>query len=132
MVKKFDHVALAVKDAEEAVQSFSRLFGFEVTELHEDAAAGFKSIMISKGEMSLELLQPNSPDSMIQKFIEKRGGGLHHISVQVDDLNAEMTRLKGLGVQFVTEEPALVNGCRVLFIHPRSTSGLLIELNQRC
>jgi methylmalonyl-CoA/ethylmalonyl-CoA epimerase len=132
MIKKFDHVALAVKDTEETVASFSKLFGFEVTELHEEAAAGFKSTMISKGDISIELLQPSAPDSMIQKFIEKRGGGLHHISVQVDDLEAEVNRLKGLGAQFLSEEPALVNGCRVIFIHPRSTSGLLIELNQRC
>jgi len=130
MIKKFDHVALAVKNVEEAVQSFSKLFGFEVTELYEEAA-GFKSTMISKGEMSLELLEPSSPDSMIQKFIDKRGVGLHHISIQVDDLDAEMARLKGLEVKFVTEEPALVNGCRVIFIHPRSAAGLLIELNQR-
>jgi methylmalonyl-CoA/ethylmalonyl-CoA epimerase len=131
MIKKLDHIALAVKDTDEVVASMSKLFGFEVTELHEEAAAGFKSTMISTGEISLELIQPSAPDSMIQKFIEKRGGGLHHISVQVDDLDAEMSRLKGLGAQFVTEEPALVNGCRVIFIHPRSANGLLIELNQR-
>jgi methylmalonyl-CoA/ethylmalonyl-CoA epimerase len=132
MIKKFDHVALAVKDTEETVASFSKLFGFEVTELHEEAAAGFKSTMISKGDISIELLQSSAPDSMIQKFIEKRGGGLHHISVQVDDLEAEVIRLKALGAQFLSEEPALVNGCRVIFIHPRSAGGLLIELNQRC
>ncbi len=131
MITKFDHVALAVKDTDAVAASFSKLFGFEVTELHEEAGAGFKSTMISKGDMSLELLQPSTPDSMIQKFIDKRGGGLHHISIQVEDLDAEMNRLKGLGVQFVSEEPALVNGCRVIFIHPRSASGLLIELNQR-
>jgi methylmalonyl-CoA epimerase len=131
MIKKLDHVALAVKDTDEAAALFSKLFGFEVTELHEDTAAGFKSTMISNGEISFELLQPGAPDSMIQKFIEKRGVGLHHISIQVDDLNAEMNRLKGLGVQFLSEEPATVNGCRILFIHPRSANGLLIELNQR-
>src|SRR5512147_1471049 len=113
MIKKLDHVALAIKDKDEAVAPLSKLFGFEVTELHEEAAAGFKSTMISKGDISIELLQPSAPDSMIQRFIEKRGGGLHHISVQVDDLKAEMDRLKGLGVQFLSEEPALVNGCSI-------------------
>ena len=131
MIKKFDHIAMAVTNTDEAVASFSKLFGFEVKEMNDEPAAGFKSTMISKGEISIELIQPSAPDSMIQKFIEKRGGGLHHVSVQVDDLQAEMTRLKGLGVQFLSGEPAVVNGCRVIFIHPRSASGLLIELNQR-
>lgn len=131
MIKKMDHVALAVQDAEEVLGLLSRLFGFEVAEKREEPQAGFTSMLISRGDVRLELLQPMGPQGMIQKFIEKRGGGLHHISIQVDDLDAEMQRLKGLGVQFVSEQPAQVDNSKVIFIHPRSTGGLLMELVQR-
>ncbi len=89
------------------------------------------STLISSADVTLELIQPVGPQGMIQKFIEKRGGGLHHISIQVDDLDAEMKRLKDLGVQFASEEAAEVDDSKVIFVHPRSTSGLLIELIQR-
>lgn len=131
MVDKFDHVGLAVNSTEETAALFSRLFGFEVTESRAEPEAGFKSTLISKADVSFELIEPVGPQGMIQKFIEKRGGGLHHISIRVSDLENEMGRLKALGVQFVGEEPAEVGGCRVIFIHPRSTGGLLIELIQR-
>ena len=131
MVKKFDHVGLAVNSAEETAALFSRLFGFEVTESRAEPEAGFKSTLISKADVSFELIEPMGSQGMIQKFIEKRGGGLHHVSIQVSDLAGEMERLKTLGVQFIGEEPAEVDGDRVIFIHPRSAGGLLIELIQR-
>jgi methylmalonyl-CoA/ethylmalonyl-CoA epimerase len=131
MIKKIDHVALAVQDAGEVSGLLSKLFGFEVAEKREEPKAGFTSTLISSAEVSLELLQPVGPQGMIQKFIEKRGGGLHHISIRVDNLDEEMARLKGLGVQFASEEAAQVDDSKVIFVHPRSTSGLLIELIQR-
>ncbi len=131
MIKKFDHVGLAVTSTDETVALLSKLFGFEVAETREEAAAGFKSTLISSSGVTLELIQPVGPQGMIQKFIEKRGGGLHHISIQVDDLDGEMKRLKALGVQFASEEAAQVDDSRVIFIHPRSTGGLLVELVQR-
>ena len=131
MIKKFDHVGLAVTNADEVTALLSRLFGFEIAESREEAAAGFKSTLLSSADVKLELIQPLGAEGMIQKFIEKRGGGLHHISLQVDNLEAEIKRLKSLGVQFASEDAAEVNGCRVIFIHPRSTNGLLVELMQR-
>lgn len=131
MVNKFDHVGLAVNNAEETAALFSKLFGFDVTESRAEPEAGFKSTLISNADVSFELIEPVGPQGMIQKFIEKRGAGLHHVSIQVSDLANEMQRLKALGVKFVGEEPEEVGGCRVIFIHPRSTGGLLIELIQR-
>lgn len=131
MIKKFDHVGLAVRDSEEVAAWLSKLFGFEMTETRTEPEAGFKSTLISNAEVTLELIQPIGPEGMIQKFIEKRGAGLHHISIRVDDLDAEMKRLKSLGVQFIGEEAAQLDDSRVIFIHPRSTSGLLVELVQR-
>ena len=131
MIKKFDHVGLAVKDTRETAAILSRLFGFEVGETRAEPEAGFKSTLISKDNVALELIEPVGSQGMIQKFIEKRGGGLHHISIQVTDLADEMKRLKSLGVEFVGEEAAEVSDSRVVFIHPRSANGLLIELIQR-
>jgi methylmalonyl-CoA/ethylmalonyl-CoA epimerase len=131
MIKKFDHVGLAVANTDETVALLSKLFGFEIAEAREEAAAGFKSTLISKADVALELIQPVGPQGMIQKFIEKRGAGLHHISIRVDNLDEEMKRLKTLGVQFASEEAAQVEDSKVIFIHPRSTNGLLVELVQR-
>jgi methylmalonyl-CoA epimerase len=131
MIKKFDHVGLAVANTDETVALLSKLFGFEIAEAREEAAAGFKSTLISKADVTLELIQPVGPQGMIQKFIEKRGAGLHHISIRVDNLDEEMKRLKALGVQFASEEAAQVEDSKVVFIHPRSTNGLLVELIQR-
>jgi methylmalonyl-CoA/ethylmalonyl-CoA epimerase len=132
MINKFDHVGLAVKNADETVSVLSRLFGFEVAESRAEPAAGFKSTLISKADVTLELIEPLGSQGMIQKFVEKRGEGLHHISIQVTDLEEEMKRLLALGVQFIGEKPAQVTDTtKVIFIHPRSTNGLLIELIQR-
>ncbi len=132
MIKKFDHVGMAIKKTEEMVSLFSNLFGFRITEPREFPEAGFKSTLIAKEDVSIELIEPIGPEGIIQKFIEKRGEGLHHVSIQVDDLEREIKRLKTLGVQFVNEEPSQVSETsKVVFIHPRSANGLLIELIQR-
>jgi methylmalonyl-CoA/ethylmalonyl-CoA epimerase len=131
MIKKLSHVGVAVTNIDEAVTLLSKLFGFEVGETLEEPAAGFKSTMISSAGVTLELLQPVGPQGMVQRFIEKRGAGLHHISIKVDDVVAEMKRLKALGVQFASEEAAQIGDNKVAFIHPRSTNGLLIELTQK-
>ena len=131
MIRKFDHVALVVTNTEETAALLSDLFGFEVKETRAEPEAGFKSAMVSQADVSFELIEPVGPQGMIQKFVEKRGRGMHHVSIQVEDLDAEMKRLKAMGVQFSSEEPAIVDGTKVVFIHPRSMNGLLVELIQR-
>jgi methylmalonyl-CoA/ethylmalonyl-CoA epimerase len=131
MIKKFDHVGLVIQNTDETISLLSKLFGFEVAESRAEPEAGFKSTLVSKADVMFELIEPVGPQGMIQKFVEKRGGGLHHVSIQVTDLVEEMKRLQSLGVQFSSEEPALVNGNKVVFIHPRSMNGLLVELTQK-
>ena len=132
MIEKIDHVAMGVRDTDEMKELFSRLFGFETGDVLTDSETGFKSTMISKSAVTLELLEPTNPEGTIQRFLEKRGGGLHHISIRVSDLAEEMKRLREKGVEFVSEEPVQVNSTsKVAFIHPRSTKGLLIELSQK-
>ena len=132
MIEKFDHVAMVVPNTDETVELFSRLFGFETGDILTDTKAGFKSTIILKSAVTIELIEPIGPEGTMQKFLEKRGGGLHHISIRVSDLEGEIKRLRAKGVQFVTEEPIQVNDfSKVIFIHPRSTNGLLIELSQK-
>jgi methylmalonyl-CoA epimerase len=132
MIEKYDHVGMVVTNTEETLTVLSRLFGFKAVESLADPKAGFKSTLISKSEVTIELLEPVGTQGMIQRFIEKRGGGLHHISIRVSNLEEEMKRLRAAGVQFVSEEPVQVTDTsRNIFIHPRSASGLLIELVQR-
>lgn len=132
MIEKLDHVAMVVRNTDETVELLSRLFGFEVGDVLTDSEGGFKSTMILKSAVTLELIEPTSPEGTMQRFLEKRGGGLHHISIRVPDLDEEIKRLRAKGVQFVSEGPIQVNDfSKVIFIHPRSTNGLLIELSQK-
>jgi methylmalonyl-CoA/ethylmalonyl-CoA epimerase len=132
VIKKFDHVGLVVKNTPETAALFSKLFGLETEESRTETAAGFKSTLMAKEDLSFELIEPVGDHGVIQKFVEKRGGGLHHISIQVSDIYEEVKRLQGLGVQFSTEKPMQVTETtKVIFIHPRSTDGLLIELIER-
>lgn len=132
MIEKFDHVAMVVPNTKETVELFSSLFGFETGDILTDSKAGFKSTIILKSAITIELIEPIGPEGTMRKFLDKRGGGLHHISIRVTDLKEEIERLRAKGVQFVTEEPIQVNDfSKVIFIHPRSTNGLLIELSQK-
>jgi methylmalonyl-CoA/ethylmalonyl-CoA epimerase len=132
MIKKFDHVSMVVDDSQAMIALLSRLFGFEVTESRTQTEEGFKSTLVSKAELTFELIEPVGVSGPIHKFVEKRGGGLHHVSIQVTDLEKEMERLKALGVQFVGTVPSQVSDAtKVVFIHPRSMNGLLIELIER-
>jgi methylmalonyl-CoA/ethylmalonyl-CoA epimerase len=133
MIKKLDHVGMVVKNTEEIVLLFSNLFGFQVSESRTFSEEGFKSTLISKEEVTIELIEPVGPEGIIQRFIEKHGGGLHHFSIRVDDIEQEIKALKAKGAQLVSDEPQMVKGTsnKTVFMHPRSTQGILIELIQR-
>ena len=132
MIEKYDHVGMVIQNTDEVLGVLSHLFGFEAVESIADPEAGFKSTLISKSNVTLELLEPVGPRGIIQKFVEKKGGGLHHVSIRVSDLEEEMKRLRAQGAQFLSETPIQVtDASKNVFIHPRSAAGLLIELVQR-
>jgi methylmalonyl-CoA epimerase len=133
MIKEFDHVGMVVKNTEEMVSLFSNLFGFKISESLTFPEEGFRSTLISKEDTTIELIEPIGPEGIIQRFVQKQGWGLHHISIQVDNIVQEMKSLKTKGVQLVNEEPQEVKGTsnKTVFIHPYSTRGILIELIQR-
>ncbi len=128
---KIDHLGIATKGIDEALKFWANALGLENihTEIVEDQKV--RIAMLPIGESRIELLEPTSDDSPISKFLEKRGGGIHHIAVEVDDIVAALERLKNRGMRLIDERPRTgAEGRLVAFVHPASTGGVLLELVQ--
>lgn len=128
---KINHLGIATKSIDEALRFWEDALGLENahTETVEDQKV--RVAMLPLGESRIELLEPTSDDSPISKFIEKRGGGIHHIAVEVEDVEASLKILKNKGLRLIDESPRIgAEGCLVAFIHPSSANGVLLELVQ--
>ncbi len=128
---KINHLGIATKGIDEALKFWSDALGLENvhTEIVEDQKV--KVAMLPIGESRVELLEATSDDSPISKFLEKRGGGIHHIAVEVDDIEAALQKLKSNGMRLIDESPRVgAEGCLVAFVHPSSSNGVLVELVQ--
>ena len=123
-----DHLGIAVKSLAAAKGIYEKL-GLSVSAEETVAGEQVRCVMVPVGETRLELLEPTSENSVIAKFIAKRGEGLHHVSLRVPNLSAAMERLKRDGVRLVSEEIKIgAGGHRYVFVHPSSTGGVLLEL----
>lgn len=132
MFKKIDHLGIAVDDLQAAVRLFQDVLGLEFAGEETVAEQRVKTAFFPVGESSLELLEPTDPDSPIAKFLAKRGPGIHHIALGVEDVAQAIEELKAKGVRLIDETPRLgAHGAKIAFVHPKSTPGLLIELCQR-
>ncbi len=128
---KINHLGIATKDINEALKFWEDALGLESvhTEVVEDQKV--RVAMLPIGESRIELLEPTSEDSPISKFLEKRGGGIHHIAVEVEDIEASLEKLKSEGARLIDEKPRIgAEGCLVAFVHPSSANGVLLELTQ--
>ena len=127
---KLDHIGIAVRSLD-AVKIYEAL-GLKVEHTEVVASQGVRTAFLSVGDSNLELLEPTGPDSTIAKFIEKRGEGIHHICLRVDDLESHLVRLKAEGYRLINEHPVPgAHGCRVAFLHPSAGNGVLIELSEK-
>ena len=129
MIREIDHIAIAVFNLDEASNRLGRILGSEVLSREKVESEGIEAVMFKIGDTKIELVCPLSEDSVVAKFLRKRGEGMHHIAVGVDDIDSEIARLKEENVKLVDDtakEGAM--GRRVAFIHPKSTSGVLLEL----
>jgi len=128
---RLDHIGIAVKSIDAARAVYEALgLGVEHTETVETQKV--RTAFLSVGDANLELLEPSSADSAIAKFIDKRGEGIHHICLRVDDIEAELARLKERGFRLINEAPVPgAHGCRVAFLHPAAGNGVLIELSEK-
>jgi len=126
-----DHVGIAVKDLSAALAFYRDALGLHVEVPEEVASQRVRAHFIPTGEASLELLEATASDSAIAKYVEKRGPGLHHITLRVEDIRAALDQLKAKGVRLVDEQPRPgAEGALVAFIHPSSAHGVLVELKQ--
>lgn len=131
MLKKIDHIGVAVQSLEQVKSLFAAVFGLEpefeeTVEEQKVRAAGFRI-----GESKIEFLEPTSPESPIAKFLEKRGEGLHHVALSVDDIVALLGKMKAQGLRLIDEAPRTgAEGKKIAFVHPKSVSGILLELSQ--
>ncbi len=130
-MKKINHIGIAVTDLAEAGDRFSRLLNTPPEGMETVADQKVKITFFRVGDVSLELTQATSPDSPIARFIEKRGEGVHHVSLEVSDIAAELARLKSAGFQLIDEIPRTgAGGSQIAFLHPKSTGGVLVEITQ--
>jgi methylmalonyl-CoA/ethylmalonyl-CoA epimerase len=126
---KIHHIGIATTEIGAAADVWDDLLGVQADHTEEVAGQKVRVCMLPLGESRLELLEPMSPDSPISKFLEKRGGGIHHIAVSVENIRTTLRDLKAKGARLIDEEPrAGAGGCLVAFIHPSSTGGVLLEL----
>lgn len=129
MIVGLDHIAIAVPDFEAAIERFLLDFGLNYKGTEDVVSAKTKTAFFPIVGTKIELIHPLNDEGPVKKYLEKRGGGLHHICFKTDDIEDDMERLKGKGYQFLSDTPqAGAHGTRVAFIHPKSADGVLIEL----
>lgn len=128
---KLEHIGIAVKNISESKSLFSALFNIEPYKEEAVESEGVQTTFYKTGESKIELLNATNPDSPIAKFISKKGEGIHHLAFEVTDIDSEILRLKDLGYEIINKEPKLgADNKRIVFLHPKSTNGVLIELCQ--
>lgn len=131
MIVGLDHIAIAVPEMEAAIQRFMNDFGISFAGVEDVPEAQTSTAFFPIKGTQIELIHPLNGGGPVQGFLEKRGGGLHHICFKTDDIRSDMRRLKDLGYRLLSEEPkAGAHGTQTVFIHPKSCGGVLIELAQ--
>ncbi len=129
MTPSIHHIAIVVRDLDAALALYRDALGLEMTERRQVPEEGVEIAFLPAGEGEIELLRPLDAESGVGRFLEKRGEGLHHVCLAVEDVEAAMERLRAAGAQLLSEEPRVnEHGTRYVFVHPKSTHGVLLEL----
>jgi methylmalonyl-CoA/ethylmalonyl-CoA epimerase len=128
---RINHLGIATPGLEEAMTRMAKLFDMKADHLEEVPEQKVKTAFFAVGESRLEYLESTDPEGPVGKFLAKRGPGIHHLCFEVDDINAAVEQLIAKGVRMIDEKPRNgAHGCRVAFIHPAETGGVLMELSQ--
>ena len=128
-VKRIDHVAILVEDMDKTLAFWREALGMELTHIEEVPAEKSRVAFLPVGGSEIELVQPTTDDSGLARYLDKRGPGMHHVCLEVDDLEAMLARLKEKGGQLINETPLNgLGGKKYAFVHPKSSSGVLVEL----
>lgn len=128
MIRRIQHVGVAVRSLADAVPFFRDVLGLELVGIEEVAEQKIRAAVFRVGESTIELLESTAPDGPVGRFLEKNGEGIHHLCFEVDDAASSLLRAKAAGVRLIDEAPREgVHGMRIGFLHPRSTFGVLTE-----
>lgn len=130
MIKKVDHIGIAVRDAAKMVKFYSDQLGIQVSKVVEPPGSGLRIYFLPVGESDLELVEPLDPQNWIAKFIDQNGEGLHHICLDVDDIHAEVKKLAEMGVPLTDKVPRRGARATIAFLEREAADGVLIELSQ--
>ena len=125
---KIDHIAIAVNNVEESAKVYQKALGIDEIEFETVESEGVKVAIIALENGRIELMQPTNDSSPIKKFLDKKGPGLHHMALDTSDIEGEVERMEGCGIQFLGKIRPGSAGTKVTFIHPKSLSGVLAEL----
>jgi methylmalonyl-CoA/ethylmalonyl-CoA epimerase len=125
---KIDHIAIAVNNVEESAKIYQEALGVDTVEFETVESEGVKLAIIPLENGRIELMQPMNDESPIKKFLDKKGPGLHHVALQTDNIEGEVERMEECGIQFLGKIRPGSEGTKVIFIHPKSLSGVLAEL----
>ncbi len=128
-LKRLDHVAVLVPDLDEALVFWQEQLGLTLDHVETISSMEVKIAFLPLGESEIELVQPTSADSGLARFLEKRGPGLHHICIEVEDIRSKIAELEEKAVRLIDQAPVMMeDGRQLAFIHPKSTGGVLVEL----
>ena len=129
MIKKVEHIGIAVKDINSSITLFEKLLGVKSYKTEKVLSEGVNTAFFGISDQKIELLSSINKGSAIEKFLESKNEGVHHIALLVDSLEFEINRLEGLGFQFISKTPKKgADNKRIVFLHPKSTNGVLVEL----
>lgn len=132
MVKKVDHIGIAVKDLDETLKFYQEVLGLDLQGVEVVEEQKVKVAFLPIGDTEIELLESTEKDGPIAKYIEKRGEGIQHIAYRVDDIETAIEEMKAKGIRMIDEKPRYgAGGAKIAFLHPKSTYGVLIELCER-
>lgn len=130
-IKRIDHIAIVVKDIDVTLGFWRDALGLELAHIEDVPDQKSLVAFLPVGGTEIELVRPTTDDSGVAKYLQKRGPGMHHISLEVDDIAGMLAQLKAKGVRLINDTPVLgAGGVQIAFIHPESTSGVLVELYQ--
>lgn len=127
---KINHIAIVVRDIDASLDFWVKAFGLQVDHIEDVPSQASKVAFLPVGESEVELVQPTSADSGMAAYLEKRGEGMHHLCIEVEDIDAALAHLKALDVRLINTEPEVLPGRKMAFIHPKAANGVLIELYQ--
>ncbi len=131
MIKKIEHLGIAVESIQESLKVYETLLGTSCYKLEEVESEGVKTAFLQIGESKIELLEATNPESPIAKFLGKKGKGIHHIAFDTDDIEKDLERLKNEGFELIHQSPKDGADNKIIaFLHPKSTDGILVELCQ--